>query len=173
MNKKGALELSMNTIIIIVIGVVLLSLGLMFVRGIFTQTTDLSDKVFANANKELDALGGNVNSALVASPMTVRLKAGETSGFVVQVTNLEEGKTYTGLTGILETIPENQGIRCEFTDGTKQKSIRTLVSGAEDKLQVFVKSQKGSIGTKSCRFTLNGLTDTIPDNDLEVIVVVS
>ena len=173
MNKKGALELSMNTIIIIVIGVVLLSLGLMFVRGIFTQTTDLSDKVFANANKELDALGGSVNSAIVASPMTVRVKAGETLGFVVQVTNLEEGKTYSGLTGILEAVPKNQGISCVFTDGTNQKVIRNLVSGAEDRLQVFVRSEKSAIGTKSCKFTLNGLGDTHFDNEVEVTVVVS
>ena len=171
MNKKGALELSMNTIIIIVIGVVLLSLGLMFVRGIFTQTTDLSEKVFANANKELDALGGSVNSAIVASPMTVRMKAGETSGFVVQVTNLEQDGTYNGLTGVLGS--NDQRIACTFTDGTTQKNIRTLISGA-DRLQVFVRSQKGVIGTKSCRFTLNGLPEnTFFDNEVEVIVVVS
>ena len=172
MNKKGALELSMNTIIIIVIGVVLLSLGLMFVRGIFTQTTDLSEKVFANANKELDALGGSVNSAIVASPMTVRMKAGETSGFVVQVTNLEQDGTYNGLTGVLGS--NDQRIACTFTDGTTQKNIRTLISGAEDRLQVFVRSQKGVIGTKSCRFTLNGLPEnTFFDNEVKIIVVVS
>jgi len=171
MNKKAALELSMNTIIIIVIGVVLLSLGLMFVRGIFTQTTDLSDKVFANANKELDSLGGSVSSALVASPETVRVKAGETSGFVVQVTNLEEGKTYNGLTGTLTTF--GQGIRCEFADGMAQKSIRALVTGAEERLQIFVRTQKGSIGTKSCEFRLNNLQDDYIDNTLEIPVVVS
>ena len=54
--KKGALELSVNTIIIIVIGVTLLTLGLLFVRNIFTQTTDLSQTAFENANRELDAL---------------------------------------------------------------------------------------------------------------------
>ncbi len=171
MNKRGALELSMNTIIIIVIGVVLLSLGLMFVRGIFTQTTDLSDKVFANANKELDSLGGSVDSALVVSPETVRLEAGKTSGFVVLVTNLEEGKTYNGLTGTLST--NGQGITCTFTDGTSTKSIRTLIPGAEDRLQVLVRSEKGSIGTKTCKFTLNGLTNTIFDNEIEAIIVVS
>lgn len=171
MNKRGALELSMNTIIIIVIGVVLLSLGLMFVRGIFSQTTDLSDKVFANANKELDSLGGSVNTALVLSPEIVRLKAGQTSGFVVQVTNLEESQTYTGLTGKLTTT--DQGITCVFSDGTTAANIRTLVSGAEDRLQVLVKSQKGSLGTKTCKFTLNGLTNTIFDNEIEAIIVIS
>jgi len=171
MNKKGALELSMNTIIIIVIGVVLLSLGLIFVRGIFSQTTDLSDKVFADANKQLDSLGGSVSSALVVSPETVRVESGKTSGFVIQVTNLEEGATYNGLTGTLQALGE--GITCTFTDGTSQKSIRTLVPGAEDRLQVLVRSQKGSLGTKTCKFILNGLQNTIFDNEIEAIVVVS
>lgn len=172
MNKRGALELSMNTIIIIVIGVVLLSLGLIFVRGIFSQTTDLSDKVFANANKELDSLGGSVNSALVASPETVRLKAGQTSGYLIQVTNLEEGQTYTGLTGTLTTT--NQGISCLFTDGKNNVNIRTLIPGAEDRLQVLVKSQKGSIGTKSCKFTLGNLPQyTVFDPEKEVIIIIS
>ena len=49
MNKKGALELSMNTIIIIVIGVVLLSLGLIFVRGLFGQVESLSKSAFETA----------------------------------------------------------------------------------------------------------------------------
>ena len=85
MSKKGALELSMNTIIIIVIGVVLLSLGLVFVRGIFSQTTDLSDKVFADANRQLDSLGGRASNSLVISPETIRIEAGKTSGFIVNL----------------------------------------------------------------------------------------
>ena len=172
-SKKGALELSMNTIVIIVIGVVLLSLGLIFVRGIFSQTTDLSDKVFANADKELDSLGGSVSNALVLSPETVRIKGGQTSGFVVQVTNLEEDITYSGVTGTL-TSP-SQGIRCEFTDGSIQINIRTLVPGAEDRIKVFVKSQKGYLGTKSCKFTLGGNLPANPlfDPEIDATIVVS
>lgn len=171
--KKGALELSMNTIVIIVIGVVLLSLGLIFVRGIFLQTTDLSDKVFADANKELDDLGGSVSRALIVSPEIVRLKAGQTSGFLVQVTNLEEGVNYVGLTGTLETF--DPGVKCEFIDGQTQTAIRDLVPGAEDRIKVSVKSQKGSIGTKYCKFTLGGNLppDTIFDPVIEATIVVS
>ncbi|MFH1209859.1 MAG: hypothetical protein V1663_03650 [archaeon] len=171
-SKKGALELSMNTIIIIVIGVVILSLGLMFVRGIFTSTTDLSEKVFGNANKELDTLGGDANNFLTVSPETVRLKGGQTSGFVIQVTNLDEGVTYEDLTGSLEST--GQGVSCEFTDGTTDTDIRRLIPGAYDRINVFVKASKGSLGTKSCKFIVNNLPgDTIFDPEIEVTVVVS
>lgn len=171
-SKKGALELSMNTIIIIVIGVVILSLGLIFVRGIFTNITDLSEKVFGNANKELDSLGGDVNNFLTVSPETVRLKGGQTSGFIVQVTNLDEGVTYEDLTGSLEAT--GQGVRCEFTDGTTTADIRKLIPGAYDRINVFVKANKGSLGTKSCKFIINNLPDdTVFDPEIEVTVIVS
>ena len=172
MSKKGALELSMNTIIIIVIGVVLLSLGLVFVRGIFSQTTDLSYKVFADANRQLDSLGGRASNSLVISPETIRIEAGKTSGFIVLVTNLKDNENYNGLTGTLQTL--DQGITCQFTDGTIQKPIRTLVPGAEDRLQVLVKSQEGSLGTKTCKFTLGNIPQ-VPtfDPEVEAIIIIS
>ena len=43
MNKKAALELSMNTIVIIVIGVVLLAGGLIFINKIFDLGFDIID----------------------------------------------------------------------------------------------------------------------------------
>ena len=49
-NKKGAIEMSMTTIIVIVIGVTLLILGLIFVRGIFERIGGLSDQLFAQAD---------------------------------------------------------------------------------------------------------------------------
>lgn len=170
--KKGALELSVNTIIIIVIGVTLLSLGLVFVRGIFTQTMDLSDKAFADANSELDSLSGSSKKELTASPETVRLEAGQTSGFLVQITNLEEGATWSGLIGTLTSF--GTGVTCEFKDGKTTTIVRDLIPGAWDRLNVYVKSQKGILGTKSCTFTLGKVPlGNLFDPEVEVAVVLS
>jgi len=46
MNKKAAIELSMTTIIVIIIGVTLLSLGLVWVKNTFSQVGDLTDESF-------------------------------------------------------------------------------------------------------------------------------
>lgn len=54
--KKGAIELSITTIIIIVIGITLLILGLGLVSNIFKQTGDISTKVFGQANTMVDKL---------------------------------------------------------------------------------------------------------------------
>ncbi len=59
-SKKGAIELSMTTIIVIVIGVVLLSLGLMWVRGLFEKITILTTGAFEQADQEIrERMGGN------------------------------------------------------------------------------------------------------------------
>ena len=52
-SKKGAIELSMTTIIVIILGVALLTLGLVFVRGTFLKITDLTEGEFAKASKEI------------------------------------------------------------------------------------------------------------------------
>jgi uncharacterized membrane protein len=52
-SKKGAIEMSMTTIIVIVLGVTLLILGLVFVRGLFEKTNIMSENVFLIAEKEL------------------------------------------------------------------------------------------------------------------------
>lgn len=55
--KKGALELSINTIVIIVIGVTLLSLGLFFIRGLFTQINEIRDDIFDRGRIAIDQIG--------------------------------------------------------------------------------------------------------------------
>ena len=45
-NKKGALELSINAIVIVILAMTLLGLGLGFVRGMFGKITGISDDTF-------------------------------------------------------------------------------------------------------------------------------
>ena len=63
-NKEGALELSIGTIVIIVIGMSMLILGLVLVRTIFTGATDSVDSINAGVLNEINNLfkneGGNL-----------------------------------------------------------------------------------------------------------------
>jgi len=54
LKRKGAIELSMTTIVVIIIAIVLLSLGLVFVRGMFAKIGELSDQAFLQAEKEIE-----------------------------------------------------------------------------------------------------------------------
>lgn len=84
MNKKAALELSISTIIIIVLGVTLLSLGLIFLRGTFTEITDIKDIVFERAGRELDQIG---RTGKVSVPDIVDMEQGELVSFKIFVTH--------------------------------------------------------------------------------------
>ncbi len=64
MKKKAALELSIGTIVVIVIAVTLLSLGMVFVRKIMCSaiglTGDINDKVTAEIDRLFGSTGGEV-----------------------------------------------------------------------------------------------------------------
>lgn len=175
-SKKGALELSINTIVVIVIGVTLLTLGLVFVRGILTKATDLSDEAFEDANRQLDALGGNTNEFLTIAPETVRVKAGDIGGFSVLIKNVEQ-KSYSGLIAKVTTSPNGleKGIKCEFVDDTTNKNLKTPFGpGSNERFNVRVKTTKSSIGAFGCEFSLSGggieQTTYSTRRDIEIIV---
>jgi len=173
--KKGALELSINTIIIIVIGVTLLTLGLVFVQNIFTQTSDLSAKAFEDANRALAALGDNVNEILTVYPETVRIEAGDVSGFSALIKNIDEN-SYSGVIAKVVTseIASSKGVKCEFQDGSISKNLRSpLIPGAKEIFNVRVRTSKSSIGAFGCEFSLSGggieQTTNLIRRDIEII----
>jgi len=92
MNKKGALELSVGTIVIIVLAMTMLILGIMLIRGIFTGSTDAIDEVNKNVINEINEAFGDPNKKIVIYPTarTVSIKQGDTGkGFAFSVKNKE------------------------------------------------------------------------------------
>jgi len=81
MNKKAALEMSIGTIIIIVIAVTMLILGIVFVRsvmcGALGLTGDLNSKVKSEINQLFDATGAEVNC--LGSEESIKMMPGETN----------------------------------------------------------------------------------------------
>ena len=53
-NKKGALQLSINAIVIIVLAMTVLGLGLTFTRGLFRKMSGLTDDTFEKIKEELN-----------------------------------------------------------------------------------------------------------------------
>ena len=75
MQKKGAIELSMSTIIVVIIGVVLLILGLTFVRGIFSKTDVLTGNAFDEAETAMKNIGTPTEELTVA-PLKTSMSQG-------------------------------------------------------------------------------------------------
>ncbi len=85
--KEGAIELSMTTIIVIVIGITLLSLALVWVKGVFSDISELSEEAFRNADKEIrDRMREGTN--FYVSGQTFEVEPGDITTINVGVRNI-------------------------------------------------------------------------------------
>jgi len=107
-NKKGAIELSIGTIVIIVISLTMLILGIVLVRSIMCGaiglTVNLNDRVKGEVNKLFEATGGEIQcignggEAVVLSPGKVNviycgIRASDETSYVITT---EIGDSMTG-----------------------------------------------------------------------------
>ncbi len=84
-NKKGAIELSVTTIIVIVLGVALLSLGLVFISNIFSKITKTTDDVFGDADILIEKIAQGTDK--LSLPTSVVVKKGKSNTFKAFVFN--------------------------------------------------------------------------------------
>lgn len=87
MSKKGALELSVNTIVIVVIGITLLVLGLVFVRSIFTKLGGLGTEAFQQAEQELKQI--QAGDTKINFPASIDVKKGKSSNPTLRICNTD------------------------------------------------------------------------------------
>lgn len=86
MKKKGSIELSMTTIIVIVLGVTLLTLGIVWVKSLGSSLLDTSEGAFKVSQEEISKLG--LRDQEVYVPGTdMSVKIGGTLRFDVFVQN--------------------------------------------------------------------------------------
>lgn len=161
-SKKGAIELSMTTIIVIVIGITLLTLGITWVKGSMEDVVDLTDEAFAMSDQELQNMFSDSTDLLKIVPGTIEMntKASATVGVVFY--NLESGP----LTFTAKVTPIANGVdlECKFVDTlTTTSDTFDLNSGSSAvmKLRVATTATTG-IGPGGCKVEITslGLRDT-------------
>lgn len=89
-SKKGAIELSMTTIIVIVMGVTLLILGLVFIRGIFTKISGLTEGAFSEAEEEIQQRMGATQKIYTSGGLKWDVEPGVSLPRVVGIQNFDE-----------------------------------------------------------------------------------
>ena len=165
-NKKGAIELSITTIIVIVLGVTLLSLGLIFVRGIFSQVEQLTKRSFETAEGEIGRISG-VDSLITISPRRVDVAKGSATTVDVIIANFE-----TETINVQASVDSPQDIDCVFGDTpqlTTNSRAYTIGSGEQVSIQLIVDELgTGGLGTKVCTVAVSGTTDA--DNTESLII---
>lgn len=168
-SKKGAIELSMTTIIVIVMGVTLLILGLAFVRGIFERLGGISDQTFIKAE---DLLGGveNVNELLTVIPSNIEVEVEKDDATKVIIANLGEETIEVKA----KASSSDKKLACLFIDedtekGKSESKKYKINSGSQKQLVLIIKEKGGSLRTTGCNVEILGAPEG-EDNSSTVIV---
>ena len=90
--KKGAIELSIGTIVIVVLAMSMLILGLVLIKGIFSGATSIADMSTEQVKNQVAQIFGE-NKKLVVYPDSkkVEIEQGNVDGFGIGIKNLVEG----------------------------------------------------------------------------------
>ena len=84
-NKRASLEIGVNTIVILVIAMMLLGLGIGFIRGIFTKANQLPGLIDTSTWQNPPT----ASDPIVLTPSSIELKGGDSTDVVVGVYNKE------------------------------------------------------------------------------------
>ena len=92
MKKRGSIEMSIGTIVVIVLSMSMLILGLVLIRGIFSGATDITEMTSNQLNDQVSKLFGK-DKKLSVYPDTnsIEIKAGEKGAFAIRIKNLLKG----------------------------------------------------------------------------------
>lgn len=166
--RRGALELSMNTIVVIVIAAIVLSLGIVFVKNIFPKLEIFSGKAFEQAEGEIDKLGTSSGELLTLSPSETEVKKGSSTTTKVIVANQETEP----LSFKLKSTSQDSTLRCIFADTLKDTSKQyNLDSGEEATVKMIIDEKNGALGMKVCSIEVQS-TQRLADNSDELIIKV-
>lgn len=165
-SKKGAIELSVTTIIVIVIGITLLVLGLGWVRGIFNDLDTLTVGAFDKADAAISELG-SVDGPLTVSPNSISVAQGGAKTVQVIIANFEEEPvTFQGT-----ATSSSDKVVCAFGDTQTETSKEyTLDSGQQAEILFIVDEKGGPLGIKTCSIEVSGITG---DNIGELVIEVT
>ena len=93
--KRGALELSMNTIVIVVIGITLLTLGLRWIYGLFGGLQERTGEIDEQLKKQISGLFEGGDDSLIVRPNSVTIQQGKNKDIVFAIRNaISDGKEH-------------------------------------------------------------------------------
>ena len=135
MKKGGAIELSIGTIVIIVLAMSMLILGLVLVKNIFSGATDVTDMTNAQLRDQVSRMFGE-DKRLVVYPDTghVNVKGGEISEFGFGIKNLLEGSN-AGTDFNYEVVVSDDSIQAKC--GVSEREAEDwITTGRSERLEI-------------------------------------
>ena len=86
MIKRGAIEFSMTTIIVIIIGVALLALGLIWISGTFSKLDTITESALENAET---VFGETSFTGKIGTPTTIVMDGNDAKRYRINLRNIE------------------------------------------------------------------------------------
>ncbi len=163
-NKSGAIELSISTIVIVVLAMSMLILGLVLVKNIFSGAKSVVDMTNDQLKNQVSQLFGE-DKKLVVYPDSklIEVKQGEPGGFGIGIKNLQQGSS-TDSKFSYEVVVSDPEVRSKcgvgesqiaqlITTGRTENNI-PLASGEFTQTKVLFETQ---VGDSLCtvRFRIN------------------
>lgn len=152
--KRGAIELSMTTIIVIVIGVTLLILGLAWVRGLFEKTEGLTDQAFTTAEKMIQENMGSSDKFYV-SGLQFDIDSGKSRVISVGIQNFGKKDEINKFSLTVSSEKE----LCKPEEWFTLPGSFELLAGDKVGVPVEIKAPKGVEPGTTCPFTVKALEE--------------
>src|SRR3989344_5358037 len=133
--KRGAIELSIGTIVIIVLAMTMLILGLVLIRSIFSGAKYNIDTINDKVRDEINKLFvEDKKTVIYLANQEAKIKQGETWGIAFGIKNLETGTAEANeFTYTVEASDPDIRKKCGINEATANSWIST---GREDSVDI-------------------------------------
>ncbi len=129
-NKKAALEMSIGTVVVLVLGMTMLILGLVLVKNIFGGATDNIDVLNEGVKDRINKLfseDSSIRSVILLSGGKAEIKQGEEWGIAASIKNIETGTSQASQFSY-NTIVSNSYSESDCRGLTAQEALSWIVT---------------------------------------------
>ncbi len=170
MRKRGALDLSMNTIVVIVIGITILTLGLRWVYGVFGDIEQSRGQISSAMDEQIRELFGESDDPLNLLTASKTIKQGGSFDLGVGIKNTLPERHSFVYTITIDQGPSNvqaTAVKGWFTSGEGQAFQLDSGEIHPELISIDVPKRNAPLGTYRATITLRctdncGLTEMRP-----------
>lgn len=159
-SKKGAIELGMNTIIIVVIGITLLSLSLVWIRGMMTKLGSTTDTAFGQTDTAISDIYQGSTDAISIVPVSIDIKKDGSDDAKIAVKNFGDTDYKNMQFTITEASADKAKVSCTFSENFKTTITKSVASGKGLSIPMTIKDVGTATGTASCTVSASELDET-------------